>query len=418
MGLSKKILVNNSASVDTKPTLLVIDDDPFFCAQVRYFVGENYHVCESLGAASVASDDLLKAQIIVLDLNMPGIDGIEFIKTLAALNPRPQLLITSGYEKRIIDLARQTAELSGLSHTAVLQKPVNRADFMGKLDALAANCSNAGSKVSSQTLIRGTEEQVLKGMLAGEFLAHYQPQIDIATNRVSGIEALARWDNAELGLIPPSGFIPVVELSSMAMDFTLLIVETAMRDYMTLHEATGYIGKLSVNVPPDVFANENFVHHIIEVSKKYNFPLESLVCEITEHGVERMGPETISTLTRLKMNNVQLSVDDFGIGQSGLSKIKYGVFDELKIDRSFVADIKSSKDSFIIVESIMHLATQVGMRVVAEGVEDDETLACLSRLKCPIVQGYYFSMPLPISQFIDWYRKTYPAAVQVDAKSE
>lgn len=385
-----------------QPVLLVIDDDPFFCKQIKLLAGADFEVIECLGVDRVEGNDLLRAHVLVLDLSMPEIDGVEFIKTIAEITPCPHLLIASSCDKNIIELAKQTAQLYGLSSTEVLNKPITKEQFLEKMTLLKAAEPRSQDSVSRQAQAKCTEDQISVGMRAGEFSCFYQPQVDVLNHRIVGIEALARWQHPDRGLVMPGSFIEAIEHSTMALEFTLLIMESAIRDYALLREATHYEGALSINVPPDVFANDQFTTMVVELGSQYDFPLDKLVLEITEHGMENMGPETISTLIRLKMHGVQLSIDDFGVGQSGLSKLRLRIFDELKIDKTFIEDLVASDDAMLIVQSVINLSAQTGIRVVAEGVESLDTVDCLAKLGCTIIQGYYFSKPLHIDFLIPW----------------
>jgi EAL domain-containing protein (putative c-di-GMP-specific phosphodiesterase class I)/FixJ family two-component response regulator len=384
-------------TTDPRPVMLVVDDDPLFCAQVGLFSGNKFQVYESYGPSKVELDTLLKADVVILDLSMPDEDGIEFLRTLATLSPHPKLLIVSGYEQRVIDMAKRTAELYGMQNTSTLRKPFKRKTFTKVIDSLCSLTNVEDASVSSQTGLHANQDEVLTGMRAGEFIPFYQPQVCITNSSVIGIEALARWDHPKLGILTPDKFIDTIELSELASEFTMLIMESAMKDYVKLVAGTGFQGSLSVNVPSEVFAKDDFTDQVVETARRLNFPKEKLVCEITERGMENIGVAITATFTRLKMHGVQLSVDDFGIGQSGLSKIKYSMFDEIKIDRTFIKDLTSSLSSRLIVKNVLNLATQSELRVVAEGIEDERTLACLGQLGCTIAQGYYFSGLVPVA---------------------
>jgi EAL domain-containing protein (putative c-di-GMP-specific phosphodiesterase class I)/ActR/RegA family two-component response regulator len=386
----------------SKEILLVMDDDQLFCAQIELLASSRFDVYACHDASSINTELLLNAQLIVLDLNMPGVDGIEFIQTIATLAPKPKLLIASGMDRQIIEMARVTAELYGLPVTEIMQKPVGRREFLEKLSLLDNKHKLNEPPISGRTLQKSSEGQIASGMNAGEFLTYYQPQLDFNSKAVVGIEALARWDHPEFGILPPANFIEAVETSTLCMDFTLLIIESAMSDYQQLSRRTGFTGTLSVNVPPMAFEIGNLPDQIFEIAGRAEFPLHKLVCEITEHGVENMGPATLASLARLKMHGVQLSIDDFGTGQSGLSKLRTGAFNELKIDRSFIRDMTSTRNSLLIVDSIMELSSQFGLRVVAEGIEDEETLTALSELGRPVLQGFLFSKPLSLRELSVW----------------
>jgi EAL domain-containing protein (putative c-di-GMP-specific phosphodiesterase class I) len=193
-----------------------------------------------------------------------------------------------------------------------------------------------------------------------------------------------------------------LEDSDEAIDFTLMIANLAIRDTVQLTQKCGFTGKVSINVPPKVLLSESFTDRLCAMLKDHGLAAERFQCEITERGLESPGPQASATMARLRMKGIQLSIDDFGVGQSGLSKIKTRAFDEIKIDRSFISDLTSSLDSRSIVESIIHLASLVGMRVVAEGIEDNPTLLLTKRLGVANVQGYYCARPMPKDEFCSW----------------
>jgi len=402
----------NPESIDSRPVMLIVDDDPLFCAQVASFSTKQFKVFESLGPRMVDLDTLLKADVVVLDLNMPEQDGIEFLYTLATLKPHPKLLIASGYEDHIIDMAKLTARSHGMHNTASLRKPIDRKTFIETIDILCGGTNTEQTIVSSQAGLHVNLTNILQGIRKGEFIPYYQPQINTVNQRIIGIEALARWDHPKHGILTPGNFIGTIELSEVATQFTMRMIEAAMLDYGKLVAATGYQGSLSINVPPDDFGAHDFADRVLDAAYRLNFPAEKLVCEITERGIEDISPATTATFTRLKMHDIKLSVDDFGTGQSGLSKLKKGIFDEIKIDQLFINELSSCQNSRLIVGNILNLAKKIGLQVVAEGVEDDRTLNHLMQLGLPIVQGYYFSKPIPVDQLILFTRKWPLAAIK------
>lgn len=389
------------------PRLLVIDDDKFFQAQIKLYADGKYVIEQSLAAMPLDALSLLKADTIILDLNMPGVDGVSFIKTIASLNPKPKLLIASGYDNSIIELARNAAELYGLTQTKVLQKPVSKDQLLQALVAL--EFSNHNQPPANTTADSISKSDIIKGSQAGEFLLFYQPQISLESSDIVGVEALVRWDHPQLGRLSPAYFIHSLEDGTEAIEFTLMIAEMAIRDTIRMSRESGFNGKVSINVPPHVLVSETFTDRLCTLLTLHGLPPERFQCEITERGLESPNPQASATLARLRMKGIQLSIDDFGVGQSGLSKIKTRAFDEIKIDRSFISDLTSSLDSRSIVESIIHLASLVGMRVVAEGIEDNPTLLLTKRLGVANVQGYYCARPMPKEEFCVWLRDR-PAA--------
>lgn len=393
---------NRLHQIGNLPSLLVVDDDVFFQAQIKLFVDGKYAVSQSLSAMPPDASSLLQADTIVLDLNMPDVDGVSFIKTIASLNPKPKLLIASGYDKSIIELARSAAELYGLTQTVVLQKPVSKDQLLQALVALEFSDFDRQPTAGAPDNISTAD--IIKGSRAGEFLLFYQPQIALESSEIVGVEALVRWDHPQLGRLSPAYFIHSLEDSSEAIEFTLMVADMAIRDTMHMSRASGFTGKVSINVPPNVLVSETFTDRLCAMLTAQGLPPERFQCEITERGLESPSPQASATMARLRMKGIQLSIDDFGVGQSGLSKIKTRAFDEIKIDRSFIGDLTSSLDSRSIVESIIHLASLVGMRVVAEGIEDNPTLLLTKRLGVANVQGFYCARPMPTEEFCSWLR--------------
>lgn len=395
-GITKNLDVDTALS-----RLLVIDDDPLFQKQVHVMLQGRYQVEANL---RTVVDDLLTmspVDTIILDLNMPGIDGVSFIKTIAALDPKPKLLIASGHDLSILELARSTATMYGLVRTDVLQKPVTRSSLLlalAQLDRMPVdNAAQAGGLP-----LRFSDDEVHRAFIAGEFTAAYQPQVSIISAEVIGLEALARWDHPEFGCLSPASFIEQIEDSADAMAFTLAIADMAIRDTVQLEQDTGIALKVSVNVPPHVLQSETFIDDLVQILTRHGLPAQQFQCEITERGLENPDPVILASMARLRMKGVQLSIDDFGIGQSGLSKLKSRAFDEIKIDRSFIKDLSSSSDSRSIVESIIQLSRMVGLRIIAEGVEDRLTLKHSKILGIQNVQGYYFARPMPASDLAHW----------------
>jgi len=392
-----------------KPLLLVMDDDILFQRQIEFILQHSYRIISSPCAVTADSEVLAQADTIILDLNMPGEDGVSFLKSIATLEPKPKLLIASGHHESILELARSTAAMYGICRTEALQKPVSRNTLMealARLETLAADC-----RVRSALLQTFSEHEILAGFHSGQFTVVYQPQIALGSNAVVGIEALARWDHPDHGRLSPAYFIETIEESIDAEAFTLAIAGMAMQDTKQIESTTGVKLKVSVNVPPVVLESDTFIDELTKLLNEHGFPPQRFQCEVTERGLEKSSPAVSASLARLRMKGILLSVDDFGVGQSGLAKLKSSAFDEIKIDRSFIEDLLTSSHSRSIVESIVNLSGQVGLRVVAEGIEDEDTLQKARLLGVANVQGYYFAKPMPSNQLNEWlmaWKKTKP----------
>lgn len=400
--VSQRVPIKNTPQYN-KPSLVVIDDDPVFRQQIKLMAGPGYTVYEFGGPLEIDEGTLLHAEYMVLDLSMPDIDGLTFIKALANLNRHTKLLIVSGHDQHVIELAQQTAQLFGIPVAGVLHKPVTSAQFHTAIDDLNRLAEMSIPAKGLQKIINKQSLDVETGMAAGEFTAYYQPQIDLKTARVIGLEALARWNHPLHGLLSPGSFIDSIESTSLSREFTLLMLEFAIADYMQSVQYLDPQITVSVNVPPEALKTEDFADQVILLLKRYKCPAHQLVCEITERGTEELNANASYAIARLRMAGIQMSIDDFGTGQSGLNKLKTHAYNEIKIDRCFIRDLSSSQDSLEIVKSIINLSHQIDLRVVAEGVETKDTLTLLKQLGCDVAQGFLLAHPMTIVKFVNWY---------------
>jgi EAL domain-containing protein (putative c-di-GMP-specific phosphodiesterase class I) len=248
------------------------------------------------------------------------------------------------------------------------------------------------------------EEALRDAVERQEFEVYYQPQVDLASGRVIGAEALIRWRHPEMGLIPPGRFIPLAEETGLIVPIGLWVLHTACEQIMRWERA-GLRGledfRIAVNLSARQFAQPDLVQSIAHVLRNSGLAPARLEIELTEGLVMTDVENAIDTLHELKSLGVQLSIDDFGTGYSSLSYLQRFPIDVLKIDQSFVRDITGSSDDATIVHTIISMAHNLHLRVIAEGVETEAQLAYLRKHECDEMQGYYFSHPLPIQQMED-----------------
>jgi diguanylate cyclase (GGDEF)-like protein len=234
-----------------------------------------------------------------------------------------------------------------------------------------------------------------------EIVVFYQPIMHMDGSRVHGAEGLVRWEHPELGLLPPSDFIPVVEQTGLVGPLTRYVLERSVAQCAEWRRA-GHELAVSVNLSVRNLLDPELPGLIGDLLKIYGLRPEALELEITESMLMSDPDRSLITLTRLHQLGVGLSVDDFGTGYSSLANLRRLPIDELKIDRSFVSPMLSDESDLIIVRSTINLGHDLGLQVVAEGVEDEETLERLANLGCDLAQGYHFSKPLPPEAFNDW----------------
>ncbi len=235
-----------------------------------------------------------------------------------------------------------------------------------------------------------------------ELSIHLQPQIDLHTNSIDSFEALIRWNNRKFGYVPPSQFIPLAESSGLIIQIGDWVLEQACKNLQEW-KAKGYRPvRIAVNISPKQFKEENFALKIEQLLKKYNIEPKYLELEITESSMVNIN-ETHSILTKLKQLGVFVSVDDFGTGYSSLSYLKKYPIDIIKIDQSFIRDINKDEKNEAIIKAIITLSHNLGMDVIAEGVEEEFQEQFLKQHNCRKGQGYLYNKPLPVDQIIKEY---------------
>jgi diguanylate cyclase (GGDEF)-like protein len=240
----------------------------------------------------------------------------------------------------------------------------------------------------------------------GELVLHYQPKIDLKTGTVTTVEALVRWNHPARGMIQPADFLPLAEHTGLIEPLTMYVLDRAMKQCAEWHEA-GLDLTVAVNLSPRNMLDLNFPDYISRLIRKWNLPPSCLQLEITESSLLSDPTRVRGVLERLSEMCVDISIDDFGTGSSSLAHLRDLPVGELKIDRSFVMNMEADESDAVIVRSTIDLGRNLGLKVVAEGVEDESTWRVVSELGCDFAQGFFRSRPMPpdqIPHFLDVLR--------------
>jgi len=251
--------------------------------------------------------------------------------------------------------------------------------------------------------------ELRQAIAAGALALHYQPKMDIAADRIYGVEALVRWPHPEHGLIPPDAFIPLAEQTGLIVPLTRWVLGEALRQCRVWRQA-GLDLDVAVNLSMWNLRDAELPDTVAALLRAHDVPPAALRLELTESAIMGDAARALHVLTRLHGLGVRLSVDDFGTGYSSLAYLKRLPVDEIKIDRSFVRGLAEDATDATLVASVIGLGHSLGLTVVAEGMEDAAALAVLERLGCDLAQGYYVSRPLPAADLERWLRAL-PAAV-------
>ncbi len=253
--------------------------------------------------------------------------------------------------------------------------------------------------MNSDALRRLALESNLRSALARrEFEMYYQPKVDVGTGKISGMEALIRWNQSHTGFISPAEFIPLAESTGLILPLGEWILSTSCLQGKKWHDE-GYDLSLSVNLSVRQFQQPDLAERLSTIVQETGFDFKFLDLEITESAIMSEPEVAVRTLNELRQLGIKISLDDFGTGYSSLSYLKRLPIDILKIDKSFVDDVTNNSDDAALVEAIITLAHTLNLKVVAEGIETNEQLEFLQRLNCDEWQGYLFSKPVPVADF-------------------
>lgn len=379
--------------------VLIIDDDPRICRIIK-------RVANELGVESFATDDSALFEsayleyapnIILMDLQMPKLDGVELLRKLADQDSRAAIILVSGMDKSVLETTEDLGKSLGLNMAGVIVKPID----IDNLKKILEKQFDPIKKRDSKTL-EVTTDELINAIERNELVVYYQPQIHLQTGKVIGVEALVRWQHPEHGLLFPDTFIPLAEKSKEAISsLTYTVLETALQDDMARRE-NGIELNLSINLSAKLLSDLNLPDRVEESLNTLGFDPNRLLLEVTESGAMEDPTLTMDILTRLRLKNIRLSLDDFGTGFSSLVQLYRMPFNEIKVDKSFVMKAMTDEEAAAIVRITIDLGHSLGLDVVAEGIEDQETYDWLKELGCDIGQGYFISRPIDVMQFSDW----------------
>jgi diguanylate cyclase (GGDEF)-like protein len=243
--------------------------------------------------------------------------------------------------------------------------------------------------------------ELRQGISNGEIVLHYQPKLGVAGGGLVGAEALARWQHPTRGLLAPAEFIDAAERTGLILPLTLHVLELAISQ-MRSWQRVGLELPVAVNLSPRCLAEADLTNQVLALLKQYEVPARQLTLEITENTLAHDPERALETLSALNAAGVQISIDDFGTGYSSMTYLKRLPVSELKIDRSFVAGMLETRGDEVLVRTAIDLGHNLGLAVVAEGVEDQGTLDALAAAGCDVAQGYHLGRPMAAHSFDRW----------------
>lgn len=387
----------------TELHILVLDDDP----TVREMTAA---MLEELGVPSIITAangreglQLLDAasqppNILICDLTMPGMDGIEFLRHVAARRYRGDVVLLSGVTAGVLKAAERLAAAHDLEVLGVMEKPVE----LERLAEVLSRGRRHGKRRAARTDLPPLSVQELReGIGEGCVELHYQPKLNLRTGQVAGVECLARWRHPVHGLLPPAAFIETIEQNHLIDAFTLEVFRVAVAQQRVWLDQ-GISLKTSVNLSMNNLLRVDLPEILLAMTAAAGVSPQAIVLELTESRLVSDLRLSLEVLIRLRLMGFGLSIDDFGTGFSTMEVLKQLPFSELKIDRAFVNGAAADPAARAILKSSASLGTTLEMNVVAEGVETQSDWNAVAEVGCDEVQGYFVARPLAADALRDW----------------
>ncbi|WP_238947731.1 EAL domain-containing protein [Caldimonas brevitalea] len=333
--------------------------------------------------------------LLITDVDMPGMDGIELIGRLAEGSQVDNLIVTSARDPRLLE----TVESMGMGDERLrllgtMPKPVTAAALTRLLDHAQSNSGAPG-----RPRFQPRPDEISRALTADEFIPFFQPKVSVSTGLTQGVEALARWQHPRHGLLGPQAFIPHMQGTPLMARFTLSIIEQALRHLMVWTQAQPSLS-LSLNLSADDLADPGFIGQLTELVTRYGASPASIIWEVTETMI--MNSRSMANLARLGLKGFGLSMDDYGIGYSSMQTLARSPFTEVKIDRMFVNGACDRRNRRAILTSSLDMGRRLEITTVAEGVETMEDWQLLSDLGCEVAQGYLIARPMPAAELLTW----------------
>ncbi len=384
----------------SQPKLIVLDDEVDFAEFVGIVATKAMFEVEEFNNANVFMQDYKQdADVIILDLMMPGVDGIEIIRFLAETNCDAHLILMSGFDSGVLHSAEKLTTEQGLNLAGSLTKPISPSKLNQLLSELIITPKNQNAKIPIEP---PSLDELRNAFKNNELVVFYQPKVSLNNDSHASAEALVRWQHPERGLVPPNLFIPLAEDNDLIDELTWIVLEQSM-NHCKEWSSRGLDVDISINMSANTLKELDLPEKMDRLIKKHDLKPTQIILEITESALMQELIKSLDILTRLRMKGFQLSIDDFGTGYSSLVQLYRAPFSEIKIDQSFVSVMEHDTEAATIVETTIMLGRKLNMKTIAEGVETESCRKILQKLGCDQAQGYLFARPMPAEEVFPWF---------------
>ena len=338
-----------------------------------------------------------RVHVAIVDLALPGMDGLELIRNLAGLDSGISLIVTGAQPANLLFSVETLAQVYGIDLLGSISKPVTAA----KLKPLLDNYAPAPNHAAAEATPRFSFAEIGTGLQKRQFEPFFQPKIELATGQVKGLETFARWRHPEHGLLGPSAFIDALEQHNRIDFLDWSMIELSVERCRWFHDQGTPIS-ISINLAPETLAHPAFLRQIGVVLGRHAVLPDYITFEMPESSVLNTDPNFIERLVRLRMMGFGLAIDDYGTGRSNLQLLARIPFTELKIDRSFVDGASKRRPLGTVLRSCLSLAHSLDRMSVAVGVETRQDWDFLQGLGCTYAQGYHIANPMEATAFPGW----------------
>jgi diguanylate cyclase (GGDEF)-like protein len=354
-------------------------------------------------------------QVVLTDLNMPGMDGIEFIRQLGESRAAVSVVVMSAVNNTVLKGVEKVAQAHGIALLGVLHKPVRYEQLAQVLAGFNAALPVAAGK-GITAFEQYSVDDLKQGLANREFEPFFQPKVSLQTGAIKGYEALARWRRPGIGIIAPGSFIGVMEQSALIDELTYAILDKSVAACGHWHKL-GLDYGVSINVSVLSLSQPDCAQRVLRIAREHGVDPALVTIEMTESSADATDLKTVlANLSRLRINGFGLSIDDYGTGYSSMDRLARIAFTELKIDQSFVAEAQTNASAMAIMQSSVSVAKVLQLVSVAEGVETKAHWDLVRSTGCELAQGYFISRPVEASAVpgmaLEWLTRIQSGDVQ------
>ncbi len=384
-----------------KPEILIMEPDAELRASLsEYCVRRGYQAVTAADFREFVAQWHPNLDFTALSISGDRTDGVDGVRFLSERVCQARLIMTGLAPARVLNSVSRLVRARGLRLAGQLQQPFEVADF-GALLLAPAEEEDEGTRALQLQLSR---DLISDRLQRGRIRPWYQPKIDLKSLKPVGVEALARLEDPERGMLPPGTFIRVAEESGLIFSLTEALVCHAF-SAAARWRASGAPLQLAINISPTLLGDDRLPQTLVAWAETFRVKPAHVTLEVTEDWEGNSSVDTLETLTRLRLQGFELSIDDFGTGRSNMSQLNELPYSELKLDRSFVRNALVDEEAAAILQSNIRLGHELNMRVVAEGIDNQRVWDLVTELGCDEGQGYFVSRAMEGEKLFDWVRR-------------